>query len=257
MNQKGFSPLFIILGIILVIGIAGGAYYLGRQNIFKSQSQNPMVTTKPISTPSVQPTPTNASLSAIIDTSNWKKFTSKTEGFTLLYPPEWIIEDSSSGNCAHTKLNGSDCRDRFAFKSPDNLLVSYTIHQDDNIDQYGCGVQSPCDSQDIKSLKTLNISTLGSVYLVSYISHLGGDINHIALHKPVDSRTIPILGENKHSDYEIDFSLPSKTGGRFTLRAWTNTANNQNSKWTGMTYEKFINSDSAQKAILILKSLNY
>lgn len=37
-NQKGFTPLFIVLGIILVIGIACGAYYFGTANN-KSQPQ--------------------------------------------------------------------------------------------------------------------------------------------------------------------------------------------------------------------------
>ncbi len=37
MNQKGFTPLFIILGIILVIGIAGGAYYLGKYKLTNNQ----------------------------------------------------------------------------------------------------------------------------------------------------------------------------------------------------------------------------
>lgn len=30
MNQKGFTPLVVILGIIVVLGVAGGIYYLGR-----------------------------------------------------------------------------------------------------------------------------------------------------------------------------------------------------------------------------------
>lgn len=38
MNQKGFGPLFIILGIILVIGIAGGTYYLFTNNTKSEQS---------------------------------------------------------------------------------------------------------------------------------------------------------------------------------------------------------------------------
>lgn len=34
MNQKGFAPIIIILGIILILGVAGGTYYFGiRKNI--------------------------------------------------------------------------------------------------------------------------------------------------------------------------------------------------------------------------------
>ena len=54
MNQKGFSSLFIVLGIILVLGIAGGAYYLGKfknpggiiQIQYSSSSRNSTVSNK-------------------------------------------------------------------------------------------------------------------------------------------------------------------------------------------------------------------
>lgn len=249
MNQKGLSQLFIILGTILVIGIVGGVYYFGKSQVFKPQSQNPTVTP-----------PTSSS--TINEITNWKTFTSQTEGFVLHYPPDWTIEDTSSGNCGHRSGTPSligYCRDRFTFTSPDGLGVNYAIYNDNNEDQTSCGQQSPCETQDVKTLETLDIPTLGQVYVVSYIVYNvveHQDNYRIALHKPVNSRTIPILGKNTHPDYWIDFSLPSKTGGRFTLDVFTDTWN-KNSKWTKMTYEQFYNSSSTQKAIKILKSLTY
>lgn len=240
-QNKGIVGIFVLI-LILVVAVAGGAYYLG-----KSSSTQP---TSVVFQPSPTPSPSDEAV-------NWRTFASKNEGFTLHYPPDWTIEDTSSGNCGHTKLNGTDCRERFDFVAPDRLRVGFVVYTDDNSDQGGCGIQGPCEIQDVKNLEMLNISTLGQVYLVSYISNYGGLFNNIALHKPVDSRTIPVLGENKHSDYSVDFSLPSKTGGRFKLDVFTNTAENQNSKWTGMSYEQFYNSDSVKKAILILKSLSY
>lgn len=137
------------------------------------------------------------------------------------------------------------------------MVVGFVIHKDENDDRYGCGVQGPCETYLVKNLETLDIPSLGKVYLVGYVSNLGGTINYVALHQPVDSGTVPVLGENKYQNYTVDFSLPSKTGGRFTLRIFTNTEQNQNSKWTGMSYEEFYNSDSAQKGIKIFKSLSY
>lgn len=55
MNQKGFSPLLIILGIILIIGIVGWSYYLSTPQKPKLQSQNPTITSQP----SPQPSPTS------------------------------------------------------------------------------------------------------------------------------------------------------------------------------------------------------
>lgn len=42
-NQKGFSISFILLGVAVVIGLVGGAYYLGKFQVPKPQSQNPVV----------------------------------------------------------------------------------------------------------------------------------------------------------------------------------------------------------------------
>lgn len=257
MNQKGFSLIFLLFGLISVVGIISGAYYLGTLKN-KSQSQTTVISS-PTPQSSSSPPPSTITTPITNVTANWKIFTSETEGFTLRYPPDWIAEDTSLGNCGHMKLNGTDCRERFDFVAPDRLRVGFVIHKDDNNDRVSCGVQSSCNTEDIKNLEILNIPTLGKVYLVSYIEDEGpgGQFNNIALHQPLDSGTTPVLGKNTHSNYWIDFSLPSKIGGRFILDVSTNTAENQNSKWTGMSYEQFYNSDSAQKAIQILKSLSY
>src|SRR5258708_24167669 len=44
-NQNGFTPLIIILGILIILGIAGGIYYFGTLKN-KSLSLNPVVTSQ-------------------------------------------------------------------------------------------------------------------------------------------------------------------------------------------------------------------
>lgn len=85
MNQKGFAPILIALGIILILGIVGGTYYLGtlknQQAVSfgnKPQSQNPGVTSQ---TP--QPTPN--------ETANWKTYTDTKYGFSLKYPINYNV----------------------------------------------------------------------------------------------------------------------------------------------------------------------
>lgn len=45
LKEKGFAPLIITLGIVVILGIVGGIYYLGKVNS-KPQIQNPAVTSK-------------------------------------------------------------------------------------------------------------------------------------------------------------------------------------------------------------------
>lgn len=51
-NQKGSSIIFILLGVVAIIVLAGGIYYLGKSQVPKPNPQNPIVVPQ---TP--QPTP--------------------------------------------------------------------------------------------------------------------------------------------------------------------------------------------------------
>ena len=90
--QKGQAPLLIIVGILAVIFIASGAYYLGRST-----------TPKPSPTPSpsdASPAPTGAG-----ETANWKKYDFNQKAgkygsaynFSIKYPADWQVREHDSG----------------------------------------------------------------------------------------------------------------------------------------------------------------
>lgn len=66
MNQKGFVLVLIALGIVLITGIAAGAYYLGRLNTSKPQQQQRSVITSVSPQPSFTSTTKTAEISATI-----------------------------------------------------------------------------------------------------------------------------------------------------------------------------------------------
>lgn len=45
-SQKGFSIIFILLGVVVVMGFAGGVYYFGKSQLSIPQSPNQMIVTK-------------------------------------------------------------------------------------------------------------------------------------------------------------------------------------------------------------------
>lgn len=98
-SQKGFSPLFIILGIILVIGIVGGAYYLGKAQNPKPQPQNPVITSQ-------TPKPTDQIV-------NWKKFNSQY--FSFSYPNQWQVSVDQNGHPGFLLLVASTVSDQSFF----------------------------------------------------------------------------------------------------------------------------------------------
>lgn len=75
MNQKGFSIVLILIGIIIVAaGLIGGVYYLGTLKNTKPQSQNSVVTSQTLPSPTPD------------ETTNWKTYISIKGDFTMKYP---------------------------------------------------------------------------------------------------------------------------------------------------------------------------
>lgn len=97
--QKGFAPILIILGIVLLLGVAGGAYYFGQVSVKvpTSPSQTPVPTsqtsispTQPVVKTTVSPTPT-----VVDETANWKTYTGNKYSFK--YPAnDWKINQSTA-----------------------------------------------------------------------------------------------------------------------------------------------------------------
>lgn len=77
--QKGQILIFLLVGI-LVIGVAGGAFYLGRSTI-----QKPLPTPSTASqTPQPNPTPSE-------ETANWKTYTNNQLHYSIKYPNDQFI----------------------------------------------------------------------------------------------------------------------------------------------------------------------
>jgi len=258
----------LMLAILLSAFVAGaGGYLLGsrnnQSNLPSPPSSSPQAKiSADITKPSSQlptPFPTVAFTLATdmppmtTKPTIWKKFIAPIEGFTLHYPDTWRVEDVSLDNCGYrynTGLpdgRGSYCKDSFTFIAPDGLELRYAIISDKNNDRAECGIQSVCMSQHVDAIETINVNSLGDVLLVK-------SGKSVILHKPIDSGTIPVVGENTHSNYMINFTLPTKTGGRFSLFLEPFYSPKLRDELTDEQYYKL---DSVQQGIQILKSLQY
>jgi hypothetical protein len=70
--QKGFAPILLLVGIIVIALIGGGVYYLGTKNT-STPAQNQIAAT---------PTPSHLKEPA----SNWKTYTNTQYGYSIKYP---------------------------------------------------------------------------------------------------------------------------------------------------------------------------
>ncbi len=97
-KQKGFAPILVLVGILVIAMVAGGAYYyasnklvyFGKSQVIKPQVQNQVISQTPHPVSSVQP--------ALIsdEITNWKTYTGKN--YTFKYPETWVIKQSIDVN---------------------------------------------------------------------------------------------------------------------------------------------------------------
>lgn len=86
MHQKGFAPLIVILGTLVILGIVGGGYYLGKTRVPKSQPPNLLTTSQtPKPTITSQPVPIESTDTSSISDSDTKKIQKKLENDTKSY----------------------------------------------------------------------------------------------------------------------------------------------------------------------------
>lgn len=92
MKQKGLTPIFILIGILLISGIVGGIYYL---KIRKTESfEERLSRQNPVLFPSISPQQNNKPTPDIPqndETANWKPFKMISTGFgyEIKLPPGW------------------------------------------------------------------------------------------------------------------------------------------------------------------------
>lgn len=76
MAQKGFVPILILIAVLLIAGVGGGAFYFGR-----------LTAPKPSPIPQVaSSTPQPTSSPVVDETVNWKSYENKQRGFKLNLP---------------------------------------------------------------------------------------------------------------------------------------------------------------------------
>ena len=89
--QKGFIPVLILIGILVLVGIAGGAYYLGSSGKPQQTVSHPQPTPQPTSVSQPSPTDASPAPNGAGETTNWKTYKEDNYKFLVRYPETWII----------------------------------------------------------------------------------------------------------------------------------------------------------------------
>ncbi len=81
--QKGFATILILVGIVILVSVAGGAYFFGT-----TKNSSPKIQNQTVSQAS-KPVPSSTSSSD--ETRNWKTYTDPNKIFSFRYPPNFVV----------------------------------------------------------------------------------------------------------------------------------------------------------------------
>lgn len=137
--QKGQALIFLLLGILLLVGVASGTYYLGRQTTSKPPPAS--VVTTPI--PQTTPTPSLTSASNN-ETANWKTYTG--ELYSFKYPSDYKPTEDTTNDTYVVKIDFKSSSDTppfsFEIRKASTLADEVTYrkwqingHQNNSVDE--------------------------------------------------------------------------------------------------------------------------
>lgn len=128
--QKGFSVILILVAVVILVAIAGGAFFLGRQT---SPAQT-------ISSPSPVPsqqvpveTPKQVSPSPVDETANWKTYTSTNANFSFKYPSEWPLVNIPKFDQCSVCIEGLTFSHNYNSNSSDLNIATILVFKEENI----------------------------------------------------------------------------------------------------------------------------
>lgn len=195
MNQKGFTPILIVL-LIAVIG--GYLFFTNYSNSrTKIESQNQVVTSKTTQSTSIPSSTANTT----DETANWKTYTYKD--FVLKYPSDWNLkEDKKVVNLKDFPFEQILSVESPKIDSLDLSLYSFSILKRDNKEKMTL-------EQVVKRLEAQLGSGGHALDIVGKTTL--GDKEAYQLHYVVDTgeQMIIIVAINKNTIYHVGLSVVS------------------------------------------------
>lgn len=97
-TQKGQAIILVLVGVVVLVAIAAGAYYFGKSQVPKAQPQTQQPTVVSSSSPDASPVPNGTGETVYTEQSrsaNWKTFNSNL-GFSFKYPQSFWITSSET-----------------------------------------------------------------------------------------------------------------------------------------------------------------
>lgn len=106
--QKGSALIFVLIGVLLVSGLAGWIYYMGLKI---NKVNDPVI---PVKIPYLSPSPTVS----LDETSSWKTYQGANYNLSFRYPQNWSLNDQ--GTAIHL-IGENNEKINFLISKPNNV----------------------------------------------------------------------------------------------------------------------------------------
>ncbi len=215
MRQRGFAPIIILVGILVIAVVAGGAYYFGTRNsvITQPQSQNPLVTSTPQTTVIPQTIPSPTTSSSNLDTANWKTYTNSKYGILINYPAAYSYKAEGSNISQQQLDKGQQISGTI---SPSFDTIDFTGGSQD----FSLGIFHTNTPSQIADTSSGFDGSCGSQFVDKTLVNQAGQIGNIKYHK---------LEQSSNSKISLQYCFLSNTQNLIVLSAFNLDNNKINS----------------------------
>ncbi len=181
--QKGFAPIIIILGILLVsAGIIGGAYY------YKTTTEKSKVSEQKPATPKATPIPSQADETVNeakpLSSGNWKTYTNSDFGISLEYPADAVVSTKTLYSMLSKSSNGLDIAP--PYQEPYSKYYTFDLVVQDNpqnqdaktiINNYIADIKKNCTPPACSTPKMITdtLKPYKNGEINGYIFHIGAE----------------------------------------------------------------------------------
>lgn len=197
-KQKGFAPILILVGILVIVGIAGGAYYFGKsaapkpQNPVVSQISQPTSVTSSI--PANSPVPTSVG-----EAANWKTYKSDNYGYSFRYPSSFWITSVTTSRQISSDASGATISD--SPLAPENTIALFSItdrgkKQGESIASLIDGYMQDRKEFQVTTSKNITVNKHQAIYLDTLVANKP----YYLIFIETDKSNVVILNISNNSD---------------------------------------------------------